>query len=319
MTLSRLTTTQPAGVVGIGLMGSSIIASLLIAGHEVIAIAPIDSELISGPKRINDQLAACVSTGLTNDTHACLDRLTVSNDYSKLADCALVMECVVEQPAIKKEVYQLIAAAVSPETIVASNTSAIPISELQQYISHPERFMGIHWAEPAHSTRFLEITCGTQTSVHLAESVYRLAHNWGKEPTLLRKDIRGFITNRLMYAMYREMFSIRKRLSIPMEVIDKVFKYDLGSWITFMGIFRRTDLEGFREQIGIYQALLPQLESTTETPPEMQSLVQQNARGIHNQLGLYPYTAEECRHWQDQFEAFMRDISRLAARYPVQM
>src|SRR5690606_13159367 len=92
-----------------------------------------------------------------------VQRLRVTDDYNDIAVCAFVQECVIEDKEIKKTVYQKIAAHVQQHTIIASNTSAIPISELQDFVPTPGRFVGVHWAEPAYMTRFMEVTCGTAT------------------------------------------------------------------------------------------------------------------------------------------------------------
>src|SRR5690606_12681588 len=127
-----------------------------------------------------------------------LSKLIITEDYAKLEPCSLVIECTLEDREIKKNVYAKIEAVVSDQALITSNTSAIPISLLQQGTRVPARFFGLHWAEPSHTTRFLEIICGDQSDIKQAEWLYELSHLWGKEPTLVRKDIRGFITNRLM-------------------------------------------------------------------------------------------------------------------------
>jgi 3-hydroxybutyryl-CoA dehydrogenase len=304
------------GVVGLGLMGSSIVVSLLIAGHKVKGIAPIPDDKEIAPGRIKDQLVHCQKSGLLNypvDTY--WSNLTISEDYQQLSDCSLVIECVIEKDQIKEQVYQKITAHVSEQVIIASNTSAIPISTLQQYIVNPQRFLGIHWAEPAYATRFLEITCGKQTSQKKAQWVFNLAHMWGKEPTLLKKDIRGFITNRLMYSVYREGLSIVENGEATLEDIDKSFRYDEGSWITLMGIFRRMDMMGLKNYMEIFKAVFPKLSNSEEVPLIMQKMLEINARGIQNSKGLYPYNAEEAKKWEEAFSLFNKDIYLLADEY----
>ncbi|HWV29419.1 MAG TPA: 3-hydroxyacyl-CoA dehydrogenase family protein [Dyadobacter sp.] len=305
----------PVGVVGLGLMGSSIVAALLVAGHTVKAIAPLAPEAAEAPGRIEGQLRQCREAGLVGALAPYLDMLTISEDYTALAGCQLVIECVIERPEIKASVYAKITGAVSANCIVGSNTSAIPISELQKHIDIPGRFLGIHWAEPAFMTRFLEITCGEQTDPVFAERVFRLAHRWGKEPTLLRKDIRGFITNRLMYAVYREIFSQIETGNATAEDADKAFRYDAGSWMTLMGIFRRMDYLGLKDFNAILPRLFPQLSNSTEVPEIMQRMVREGARGVHNDRGLYPYEPGEGRQWDDAFARFNREIHQLAAEY----
>ncbi len=91
---------------------------------------------------------------------------------------------------------------------------------MQRETCLPNRFIGLHWAEPLHTTRFLEIICGDLSDISKAEWLYNLSPIWGKEPTLVRKDIWGFITNRLNYAMYREAFYLVENGYASIEDID---------------------------------------------------------------------------------------------------
>lgn len=305
------------GVVGLGLMGSSIAAALLVSGHRVEAIAPLPTDLPPARDRIAGQLRLCANTGLLErPPEAYAEGLTIGEDYGRLRGCALVLECVTEDLAVKEAVYRRIEAAVGPGAVLASNTSAIPISLLQRHVTHPERFLGIHWAEPACLTRFLEITRGEQTHPDAADWVYRLAHRWRKEPTLLRRDIRGFVTNRLMYAVYREAFHLVETGVATQEDADKAFRYDVGSWITLMGVFRRLDYLGLPDHAAVFAALFPQLSNTDRVPERMQELVARRARGTQTADGLYEYTEAEARRWDAAFAAFNQEIFQLAAQYP---
>jgi 3-hydroxybutyryl-CoA dehydrogenase len=187
---------------------------------------------------------------------------------------------------------------------------------LQQLVSGPERFLGIHWAEPAYATRFMEITCGEKTCMEYAEWIFRIAHSWDKEPTLLKKDIRGFITNRLMYAVYRELFQLIEQGRTSMEDADKAFRYDAGSWITLMGIFRRMDFTGLTDWAVILKSIFPTLSNQNTVPKVMQEMVDVHARGTQNLKGLYTYSVEEAREWDQAFALFNKDIFQLASLYP---
>lgn len=195
------------GVVGLGLMGCSIATCLLMAGHRVIALAPIASDLEHAEKRIFQHLNRALEEGISLKPAATyLQSITITENYASLKNCKLVIECTIENLDIKKFVYDKVESVIAPDALLVSNTSAIPISMLQKLTLLPERFFGLHWMEPAHTTRFLEVICGDMSDVSLGKYLYDLSYLWGKEPTLVRKDIRGFITNRLMYAMYREAF-----------------------------------------------------------------------------------------------------------------
>lgn len=306
-----------AGVVGLGLMGSSIVVSLLISGHPVIAIAPVAEDMALASERINNHLIHCEKSGILLKTKKeYLDLLTISEDYSELYHCSLVLECVIEIIEVKAEVYKKIEAVVTTDCIIASNTSAIPISELQARTHHPDRFLGIHWAEPSYLTRFMEITCGNKTAKNNADRVFQLAHYWGKEPTLLQKDIRGFVTNRLMYAVYREGLNLVEKGQATIEDVDKAFRYDAGSWMTLMGIFRRMDFLGLEDYNEICKNIFPSLCNQKAVPALMQELVDGKCKGVQGLKGLYHYTADEAAKFEEAFASFNEDIYRLAAKYP---
>ncbi|HEX7755199.1 MAG TPA: 3-hydroxyacyl-CoA dehydrogenase family protein [Niabella sp.] len=307
------------GVVGLGLMGSSIVVALLASGYKVIAVAPVAGEAERASVHIREMLLHADKAGLLKDTVAAgFEAMTLCEDYAALSNCAIVLECVVENKEIKSTVYKKIAAAVARDVIIASNTSAIPISELQELVPGPERFVGIHWAEPAYMTRFLEVTCGSKTDVLLAEQAVALGVSCNKEPTLLKKDIRGFITNRLMYAVYREALTLVEQGHTSISDADKAFRYDAGAWMTLMGIFRRMDFMGTDEQMEIYSRLFNQLSNRSDVPLVMQRLAEKGARGVHDLDGLYTYTAEEARIWQAAFVNFNEAIYQLAIRYSEQ-
>ena len=305
------------GVVGLGLMGSSIVVSLLIAGHPVKAIAPLPEDMEAAPEHISNHLFHCEKSGLLNSTvETYLQQLTISEDYSELRNCKLVLECVIELPAVKKAVYDKIESVVSEDAIIASNTSAIPITELQQYITHSGRFLGIHWAEPSYLTRFREITCGAGTAVKYADWVFELAHHWGKEPTLLKKDLRGFVTNRLMYAIYREGLHIVEKGDASLEDVDKAFRYDAGSWMTLMGVFRRMDFLGLNNYGEVLKNTFLELSNEEKIPSIMEEMIDAKARGTKSVKGLYPYSLEDAKRWDESFAMFNEEIFRLAALYP---
>jgi 3-hydroxybutyryl-CoA dehydrogenase len=305
------------GVVGLGLMGCSIAACLLMAGHPVVAVAPVPQDLLTAGDRIGGHLEHSYREGLVGREPAgLLARLRITEDYSLLKDCVLVIECTLEDLGIKRGVYRKIEAAVNAEVVVTSNTSAIPISILQGETEHPGRFFGLHWAEPSHTTRFLEVICGEQSEVAKAEWLYRLAHAWGKEPTLVRKDIRGFITNRLMYALYREAFSLVENGYATIEDVDRACRNNAGYWMTLVGVFRWMDLTGVAAYHNVMKELFPTLCNSAEVPELIDGIVRSGGRGVANGRGFYEYTPEEARLWTDTFERFSYEIRELALRYP---
>lgn len=162
----------------------------------------------------------------------------------------------------------------------------------------------------------MEITCGNKTANKYADWIFQLAHFWGKEPTLLRKDIRGFVTNRLMYAVYREGLSLVEKGQATIEDVDKAFRYDAGSWMTLMGIFRRMDFLGLNDYAEICKNIFPVLCNDVTIPALMQEMVDGKLKGIQSSKGLYNYSSEEARKYEEAFASFNEDIYQLAAKYP---
>ena len=305
------------GVVGLGLMGCSICTCLLIAGHKVIAVAPIPDDLNHAEKRIRKHLDKSYEEGMAKmEAGEYFRNLIITEDYNKLANCSLVIECTLENIDIKKNVYAKIESVISSNALLASNTSAIPISILQKETRHPERFFGLHWAEPSHTTRFLEIICGEQSNVELGEKLYDLSHKWGKEPTLVRKDIRGFITNRLMYALYREACYLVENGYATVEDVDRACRNNAGYWMTLVGAFRWMDLTGVPAYHTVMKDLLPTLSNNTEIPKLIDDIVKAGGRGVANGKGFYNYTEEEAKLWEETFNDFSYEIRKLALKYP---
>ena len=306
----------PAGVIGLGLMGTSIVTCLVAAGHSVVAIDK-DSIRRSGLKR---RVAALLRDMrreklLAQDPGGLLKNLSTSNDFAALRSCGLVIESIFENLSEKRDVLRKIEDAVSPETLIGSNTSALPVTELQRGARHPERILGIHWGEPAHILRFLEVICGNETDQRNAEKVMRLARRWRKEPTLVRREVRGFITNRIMYAMIREAFYLVENGYATAEDVDRSVRNDMGYWITLAGPFRYMDLTGIPAYAAVMRDLLPDLCCSQETPKLMEQVVASGARGISNAKGFYPYTPAEAKRWEKRFLEFSYEIRALALKY----
>ncbi|MBA4054626.1 MAG: 3-hydroxyacyl-CoA dehydrogenase [Marivirga sp.] len=308
------------GVVGLGLMGSSIVAALLMRGYKVIAVAPLDTDLESAPSRVKHALHESFKQGIHSQNVAALEaNVFFTRNYDDLKNCFLVSECVTENVDIKKNVYALIESSVSDKTIITTNTSAIPITILQKTVIHPGRFLGMHWAEPAFTTPFLEIICGPETDQTVADTLYKTASAWGKEPTLLRKDIRGFITNRLMYAMYREGFYLVENGYANVEDIDRACRNDAGHWMTFCGLFRYMDITGLQAYYHVMKDLFPTLSNQTETPRLIEAIAVDGGNGITNGKGFYQYTKDEAAEWEKAFEEFSYDINALSLKYPIDL
>jgi 3-hydroxybutyryl-CoA dehydrogenase len=308
------------GVVGLGLMGTSVATCLLAASHLVVGVEIDANKRRGARRRILNHLRQMKKEGLIrSDPFKVIGRLRVSEEYSILESSQLVVECVFEDLDVKKDVLRKVEAVISPESIIGTNTSGLPVTVLQQGADHPERIVGIHWAEPAHTTRFMEIICGKETRPSYAEYAAALSRRWGKEPSIVKRDIRGFITNRCMYALLREAFYLVEAGYATIADVDRSLRNDFGYWITFAGPFRFMDLTGIPAYAAVMKDLFPELNCAQEVPALMREVVKSGAKGVSNAKGFYRYTPEEARKWEKRFMKFSYEIRALAQKYPEEM
>jgi 3-hydroxybutyryl-CoA dehydrogenase len=305
------------GTVGLGLMGSSIATCLLAAGHPVTSLIRNVEKAGEAKERILKFLEQLQDEGILKESpDAIIERLVITDNVALMADHEIVIESIIENIDSKKKVFQQLETVLSPTAIIGSNTSAIPVTILQEGLKHPERLLGIHWGEPAHVLRFLEVICGNDSDIKYAEKIVALAETWGKEPSLVRKDIRGFISNRLMYAMMREAFHLVDKGYASYEDIDRACRNDFGYWITFAGPFRFMDLTGIPAYLTVMKDLFPELDTAKQAPDFMEKLVASGAKGVSNAQGFYPYTKESAEKWEKLFVEFTYEIRKLSEKYP---
>ncbi len=309
---------KTVGIAGLGLLGRGIAACLVGHGFRVIAFTRRESTHEEARLYIARAIGDLVErAGFPKELlHEWQERYEPVTSLEPMADCDFVIESVIEDMESKQEVFDKIESLVAPGVPIASNTSALPISHLQRGRKHPERFLGMHWAEPAHATRFLEIIRGEQTADAAFLTAARLAKAIGKEPSLVQKDVPAFVVNRIGYAMYREAFNILEMGVADVETIDRSVRNALGLWATLCGPFRWMDLTGGPALYGkAIEGVLPSLSNATKLPQKMQDLRQADARGIANGHGFYEYTEAEARQWEELFRQHAWTVRELMNRY----
>jgi len=222
-----------------------------------------------------------------------------AESLEEFARCGFIIESIVESTAAKAQLFDRLEDLLAADIPIASNTSALPISLLQQGRRHPERFVGMHWAEPAHATRFLELIRGEQTSDACLQAASALATRLGKDPCVVERDIPGFIANRIGYAMYREACYLLTSGVADAETIDRSFRNSVGLWASICGPFRWIDLTGGPALYGrAMSAVLPTLSNETEVPEPIRGMMQQDATGMRDGIGFFHYTPQQVERWE---------------------
>jgi 3-hydroxybutyryl-CoA dehydrogenase len=297
---------EQIGVVGLGLLGRGIAACFLRQGFDVIGLTPTDAEHIAARSEIAKLMAPI------DDWELRFDAVT---DFAKLKHCTFVIESVPEDLPTKLAVLDALENVLAPDIVIASNTSAIPISVLQQSRKHPQRMVGMHWAEPAHATRFLELIRGDLTSDEAFEATLAMGRRLGKEPIACQKDIPGFIVNRIGYAMYREACHLIELGVADADSIDRSLRNSLGLWASICGPFRWIDITGGPALYArAMERVLPTLSNTATIPKVLAELAQSGASGITNGHGFYRYTAHEAQEWQDRYHRHVIEVGEMQDR-----
>ncbi len=314
---TRKTRSVRVGVIGLGLMGQGIATCLLAHGHEVVGFDRDTKKFRDTTRHVRVAIAELKKQNLlaTNFASTWRERLHAAASMADLAGCELVIECVREDLETKRLIFAELETIVSPKTILASNTSSLPISLLQSGRIKPGRYIGMHWGEPAQIMRYLEIIPGDATSKATVQKALAFGLSCGKEPAVLKRDIRGFLSNRLMYAMLREACHLVEAGIADVETVDQSFRNDIGWWAMLAGPFRWMDLTGIPAYAAVMEGLLPELATQTDVPKIMQEMVKRKALGISNQKGFYPYTKASAAKWERDWVQFTYDMRQLAERY----
>jgi 3-hydroxybutyryl-CoA dehydrogenase len=311
----------PVGLIGLGLMGQGIATCLLSHGFHVVAYNRTAKRAEESIGHIDGALREMVRRRVATAAavRGWRNRYRLAGSIGDLRGCGLVVEAVKEDLELKRKIYAELEEGLAARAVIASNTSSIPISLLQEGRKHPERFIGMHWGEPAQIMRYLEIIPGEKTSARTLRVTREIGIACGKKPTLLKFDIRGFISNRLMYAMIREAFHLVESGVADMETVDRSFRNDIGWWATLAGPFRWMDLTGIPSYAAVMEGLLPRLSHSRTVPKLMAEKVAEGALGIANQKGFYPYTRSTAKNWEKAWVDFTYDIRKLVEKYEGQV
>lgn len=288
------------GVAGLGLLGRGIATCLLAHGYRVVACEPKAEAREAAAAHIQGAIDDLVQRGgfpaaLREEWRG---RYVTCEDVAAFVACDFVIESIVEELPAKHALFDHIEAVVAPTVPIASNTSALPISALQAARRHPQRFIGAHWAEPCHLTRFLEVVRGERTDDATVEATLALGRRVGKGPAVVRKDVEGFIVNRLGYAMFREAFWLLENGVADVGTIDRAFRNAVSVWANVAGPFRWMDLTGIPAYAAVMERLFPQLSTSAKVPETMRRLIESGAVGVANGRGFYEYTPEEAARWK---------------------
>jgi 3-hydroxybutyryl-CoA dehydrogenase len=263
------------GVVGLGTMGAGIAQVAVAAGYQTVG-REVELELAErGRSTIDHYLGRAVEKGRLDaaDRDAALGRLTLTTELADLADCDLVIEAVLEELDLKREVFAELDRITRPEAVLATNTSALSVGEIAQATEHPERVVGMHFFNPAPVLPLVEIVRAPQSSDEAVDTAYRWAEQAGKRPVRCN-DTPGFIVNRILIPLLNDCVRILDEARVTPEDLDTAMTSGAG-WP--MGPCALVDLIGIDVHIHASEALHAALGEGRMAPP--QRLLEMQAAG----------------------------------------
>jgi 3-hydroxybutyryl-CoA dehydrogenase len=280
-------------VISAGLMGHGIAQVFALAGHDVTIYDSVQASLDSAKARI---LANLKDLG---DDERAVERVTTNGDLgAAVREADYVVEAVLEDLPLKQKIFAAIEPLVRPDTILASNTSVIPITSIMQGLKRRERAVGTHWWNPPFLVPLVEVIATEWTSPATVDFTMKLHRDAGKKPAHVKKDVPGFIGNRLQHALWREAIYLVEAGICDAQTVDEVVKASFGRRIAVLGPLENVDMVGTDLSLAIHNILFPHIDNRTQASPYLAKLVQENKIGFK--------TGEGMRKWSPEQQAALR-------------
>lgn len=280
-----------AAVIGLGTMGPGMAATLARGGMDVRCQDASADQLQRAEGEIETAFQVLERIG----GPAAPKRGTVSFDTSLEAavrEAELVLESVPERVDVKQQVFAELDRLAPPRAILASNTSGIPITRLQEAVIRKDRVVGMHWSNPPQVIPVIEVIAGNHTSSATVETTKRVIADLGLLPVVVKKDVPGFVENRVLYAILRECVSLVEKGVISPEELDTCVKWGIGFKLAVIGPMELLDVAG----LDLYEAVASYLNADLDNSAGVSSFVTNRTRekqlGMKTGRGIYEYTPE---------------------------
>jgi 3-hydroxybutyryl-CoA dehydrogenase len=279
---------RKVGVVGLGTMGAGIAQVSVQSGCETVGREVSEELGERGRATIERYLSRGVEKGRLSQSErdAAAARLTLTTELSDLADCDLVIEAVLEELELKREVFAELDRVTRPDAVLATNTSALSVTEIADSTQHPERVVGMHFFNPAPVLPLVEIVRTEQSSDAAVDAAYAWAERAGKQPVRCN-DTPGFIVNRILIPLLNDCVRVLDEADVRPEDMDKAMTNGAG-WP--MGPCALVDLIGIDVHVHASEALHAKLGEERMAPPDrLREMERQGTLGRKSGAGFYTY------------------------------
>ncbi len=276
-------------IVGAGLMGSGIAQVSAGAGYDVVLVDTAESSLSKARDHIGSSLAKFVAKGkLTEgDRDAALDRITTTTDLHAADSSDIIVEAVFENVDVKKDIFRTLDKIAKPDAVLATNTSAIPITTIAAVTSRPESVVGTHFFSPVPLMKLCELVRGYKTSDDALERARVFAENVGKTVIVVNRDVAGFVTTRLISALAMEAAALVEAGVATAEDVDIACRLGFGH---AMGPLQTADLTGVDILTNASLNIYADTQDEKFAPPELlRRMVAAGDLGQKTGKGFYDY------------------------------
>ena len=285
------------GVIGGGKMGVGIAQLFATKGYPVTVIyVGNDEERNDSAKNMCANLTFLAENGVVDagEIDAILARVVYTEDIQAIANADIVFECVVENLAVKQDLFQKLDGICGPDTILASNTSAISITEIASKSTHKNRIIGTHYWNPPYLIPLVEVIRTEQVSDSTVERTFEILNAAGKHPVLVKKDVPGFLANRLQHALFREAISIVEHGIASPKDVDEAIKYGFGMRVGISAPFEVMDMCGLDLTESIHSYLFPHIEDAHGAQPLLKQNISEGRLGFKSQgRGFVDWSQQE--------------------------
>lgn len=302
-------TPQKIGVIGAGLMGHGIAYLLAAAGHTVGIYDPSAEWRGSLPARLKS------ARDLLDGDPALLGRISAHEQMKPaMADATFVFEAAPEKLPLKQQIFAELEGITAPTTILASNSSAIPSTEIGAKLRHRDRVIGTHFWNPPHLVPLVEVIQNDKTSEDTVRRTMALLRDAGRNPVHVKKDIPGFVGNRLQHALKREAIALVAAGVCDADTIDEVVKSGFGARMAVLGPMEQSDLVGLDLTLDIQNVLLADLDRSTEPTQFLKDKVASGKVGMRAGDGLRQWTPQSADAVRERLRRSLAEQAKAARK-----
>lgn len=306
-------------VIGAGVMGAGIAQVFAQSGLQVRLFSRSreridDARRLIGLRQKELMRNGALTARAAERSRKLLETTTSLSTAVRGAD--FVSENIVERITEKRKLFGKLSKDLSADVILSTNTSSLSLAPIASSVKSPERFVGLHWMNPAHLMPIVEVIRAPSTSEATVHATCELARRVGKTPIVLNQDIPGFVINRLQYALFREAFMLVRKGVIDPRGIDEALKDGLGLRWSILGPFEHMDLSGLKTVEAVATSLFKQLDHSSAPPAMLTKLVKDGKLGLKTGGGFNGLSRTELQRLAERRDDNLISLLRSLRRLP---